>query len=132
MTINLKMKTSDAFKDKELPEGEEETEELMAKLRFPWRCEKGIVENSRQLNEEFNLSRGLQPVKMVISGPPASGKTHYSHKVSAFFNIPRVHVKELTDRAFKMCKTEEEEGLAAEVKAKIEELRDAEVARIEE
>jgi len=31
-----------------------------------------------------------------------------------------------------MSKTEEEDGLAAEVKAKIEELRDAAVAKIEE
>jgi hypothetical protein len=34
--------------------------------------------------------------------------------------------------AFEMSSREEEEGIAAEIKAKLEELRDAEVARIEE
>lgn len=47
MTINLKMKTSDVFKDKDPPEGEEENEELLSKLKFPWHCERGIVDNAR-------------------------------------------------------------------------------------
>ena len=44
----------------------------------------------------------------------------YSNKIAEYYNIPRVHVKELTDKAFAMAKLEEEEGLAAEIKAKIE------------
>ena len=46
LTINLKMKTSDAFKDKEPPEGEEVEEGDEAKFKFPWHCEKGIVGNA--------------------------------------------------------------------------------------
>ena len=52
--------------------------------------------------------------------------------ISKYYNIPRVHVKEITEKCFEMAKTEEEEGLAAEVKAKIDELKDAAVAKIEE
>jgi hypothetical protein len=53
--INLKMRSSDAFKDGEVPEDAgEEAEELAKKLKFPWHCEKGIYENIRKLNEEFN------------------------------------------------------------------------------
>jgi len=76
--LNLKIKSSDAFKDKEPAEGEELEEAEVAKLKFPWHCEKGILENARLLNKEFNQVRDLKPVKLFISGPPASGKTFYA------------------------------------------------------
>ena len=79
LMINLKMRTSDAFRDGEPPEDAgEDAEEIAKKLKFPWHCEKGIVENIRMLNEEFNDCRGLHPVKIFLTGPPASGKTHYA------------------------------------------------------
>lgn len=80
LTINLKMKTSKVFKDGTLPEdyeGENEEEDL-AKLKFPWHCKKGILKNVRLLNDEFNKDRGLNPVKIFLSGPPASGKSFFS------------------------------------------------------
>ncbi len=129
------MRSSDAFKDGEVPEDAgDEAEELAKKLKFPWHCEKGILENIRLLNEEFNLNRGLHPVKIFITGPPASGKTYYSERISMYYNIPRVHAKELSDRAFALSKFEEGQGteLGEEIRAKIEELKDALVAQIEE
>jgi adenylate kinase len=74
----------------------------------------------------------LEPVKIFVTGPPASGKSFYSEMIHGYYNIPRVSVKELTDQAFQMGKTEEEEGLAAEIKAKLDEIKDAAVAKIEE
>jgi adenylate kinase len=101
LTINLKMRASDAFKDGEVPEDAgEDVEELAKKLKFPWHCEKGIGENIRMLNEEFNSHRGLNPVKIFLTGPPASGKTFYSERLAVYYNIPRVHGKELAERAF--------------------------------
>ena len=138
LNINLKMKTSDAFKDGEVPEEfEGDPDEEAAKLKFPWHCEKGIVENAKQLNIEFNGARGLNPVKIFVSGPPASGKSYYAQKIEKYYNVPRVHVKELTDAAFKVANAEEEEGVdptefEAEIKTRVEELRDAAVAKIEE
>lgn len=69
------MKTSDVFKDGEPPEDAEDPEEAAKALKFPWHCEKGMIANIRMLNIEFNTFRGLNPVKIFISGPPASGKT---------------------------------------------------------
>ena len=129
------MKASVAFKDGEVPEDAgDDAEELAKKLKFPWHCEKGIVENIRMLNEEFNKCRGLNPVKIFITGPPASGKTYYSERLALYYNIPHVHAKELSDRAFALAKFEEGQGteLGEEIKAKIEELKDALVAQIEE
>ena len=136
--INLKMKTSDAFKDGEPPEDAEDPEKAAEELKFPWHCEKGIIENTLKLNIEFNSFRGLNPVKIFISGPPASGKSFYAEKLAQYYNIPRVHIKEIIDKAYQMAKVEEdEEGnpkepdpgadveLIEEIRGKIEELRDA-------
>lgn len=126
------MKTSDVFKDGEPPEDAEDPEEAAKKLKFPWHCEKGIIENVRLLNEEFNQYRGLNPVKIFITGPPGSGKSYYSSRISSYYNIPIINVKQLVDKALELSKIEEsEDELVNEIKAKIEELKDAEVAKIE-
>jgi adenylate kinase len=129
------MRASDAFRDGEPPEDAgDDIDELAKKLRFPWHCEKGIVENIRMINEEFNECRGLHPVKIFLTGPPASGKTHYAERLAVYYNIPRVHAKELADRAFALTKFEEGQGteLGEEIKAKVEEIRDALMAKLEE
>lgn len=131
--INLKMKASDAFKDGEPPEDAEDPEEEAKKLKFPWHCEKGLIENIRVLNNEFNEFNKLKPVKIFMSGPPASGKTFYASQVAYIYNIPIIDVKQLVDKALAMAKVEEgATELHEEIKAKIEELRDAKVAQIEE
>ena len=86
------------------------------------------------LNEEFNDNRGLHPVKIFITGPPASGKSYYSERLASYYNIPRVHAKELSEKAFTLARFEEGAGteLGEEIKAKIEELKEALVAQIEE
>jgi adenylate kinase family enzyme len=132
LSINLKMKTSDVFKDGEPAEDAEDAEEAAKALKFPWHCEKGIIENAKSLNVEFNEARQLNPVKIFFTGPPASGKSFYSEKISSYYNLPHVHVKQLSDQALEMSKTEEEEGLAFEIKTKLEELKDAAAAKIEE
>lgn len=133
------------FKDKEPAEGEDIEDAAVAKrLKFPWHCEKGIVENARQLNLEFNEARHLEPVKIFVTGPPASGKTFYTEKINNYYNLPRVHVKELVDKAFEMAKKagDEEEGgggedanpLSGAIKEVVDRMRteaaEAEVERI--
>lgn len=79
MMINLMMRSSSIFKKRALPEGEEEAaEEDEAKRIFPWHCKKGIIGNARMLNEEFNDARELKPVKIMVTGPPAVGKSFYA------------------------------------------------------
>ena len=136
LEINLKMRASEAFKDGEVPEdyaGDQDPEEFAKTLKFPWHCEKGIIANIRMLNEEFNHYRGLHPVKIFITGPPASGKTYYSERLAVYYNIPRVHAKELADRAFQLTQFEDGAGteLGEEIKAKVEELKDILVKKME-
>lgn len=125
------MKASDALKDGEVPEDLAEDidpEEYALAQKFPWHCEKGIVKNIISLNNEFNTFRGLNPVKMFVTGPPASGKTYYSGELAKYYNIPQISVKQLSDAALAISllddeKIGEDEEKTA-IKAKIEELRD--------
>lgn len=126
LLINLKMRASDAFKDGEVPEDAGEDAEQLAKaLKFPWHCEKGLGENIRLLNEEFNGYRGLHPVKIFLMGPPASGKTHYTERLALYYNIPRVHAKEISDRVFALARFEEGQGTeeGERIKGKIDEIK---------
>ena len=47
------------------------------------------------LNKEFNLFRGLFPLKLLITGPPASSKTHYAHQLSELYGVPHIKIQEL-------------------------------------
>lgn len=86
------------------------------------------------MNIEFNEARELKPVKIFMTGPPASGKTFYSNHINDYYNLPRVHIKELTEKAFELAKKAgEEEGgdgedanpLGASIKEAVDNLRTA-------
>ena len=62
----------------------------------------------------------------MISGPAASGKTYYSNQIKDYYNLPRICVQDLSDKAFKLAKEEEPEEFGAAIKEKLEEQRDAE------
>ena len=64
LTINLRMKASEAFKsvpltEKELELEEEEIEELKKQKKFSWHCRFGLRLKIRMLETEFNEFRGL-------------------------------------------------------------------------
>jgi adenylate kinase len=63
MSLDIKIKTSRVF----------------VEAGF-WHCREGINKRTMaMLNQEFNRFRGLFPLKLFITGPPASSKTFYSH-----------------------------------------------------
>jgi len=143
LTINLKMKTSDAFKNGELtPEQEEEddAEAILESLKFPWHAQKGVIGHIKQLEIEFNNFRGLNPTKIFMTGPPAAGKSFYSELLSEYYNVPHVTVTTLITKAYELYaieddedeKLDEEEGaLVTQIKEHIDGLRDEMVEAIE-
>lgn len=139
LTINLKMRASDAFKAIPLkPEQEEleEADDIRKKNEFQWHSQKGILKTMEVLNKEFNKFRGLNPVKIMISGPPASGKTFYADQLAKYYNIPKVHVAQLLDEVWKMAKIDEEAAGENELinlcRTTVEELRDKMVEQMGE
>lgn len=92
-----------------------------------WHCPGGITSQSmKMLNEEFNTYRGLFPLKVFIGGPPVSGKTHFATKLAQGYGIPHLMIADLIQEA-----TQSQTELASEIKSKIEELKDIEIAAYE-
>lgn len=121
------MKSSAVLKDEDPPEDAEDPEEAAKALKFPWHCQKGIIKNMLALNNEFNENRSLKPVKILITGPPASGKSHYAKILSQYYNIPHITIK---DALALIPKLKGEIG--EEIRGFIEEKKDAAVEAFEE
>jgi AAA+ superfamily predicted ATPase len=105
--------------DGEPPEDAEDPEEAAKALKFPWHCESGIIGQTRMLNEEFNKYRSLHPMKCLIHGPPAVGKTHFSEKMATYYNIPHNKVADAV-ALIATLKGEWADG----IREKIEEMKD--------
>jgi adenylate kinase len=85
---------------------------------FKWHSRDGIVANIDLLNQEFNLYRGLRSVKVYITGPPVSGKSHYSRKIAENYNIPHLHLSHLIQEVLQSSS-----DLAERIKKKLAELK---------
>ena len=72
LKIDVRMKLSNIFEERR-----KSKENIMdfKDRQFKWHCEFGIPENMDKLREEFNLYRNLKPIKIIVTGPPCSGKT---------------------------------------------------------
>ena len=84
LIIDLKMKASSIFTEASF-----------------WHCKQGICNDTLQmLNQEFNLFRGLFPLKLFMTGPPASGKTHYATKLSDAYGVPHIKIADLIKKGY--------------------------------
>lgn len=77
MRVNLKIKPNDIFETQPL--------ELIEEIPFRWWCKEGFVKNMQKVCDEFIQFRGLRTNKIFISGPPASGKTHYGKQYFFYY-----------------------------------------------
>ena len=114
LSIDIKVKPSKIFNDERK---DDEEDEAFEKRKFQWHCEFGIPENTEKLRKEFNEYRGMHKLKVLITGPPGSGKTYISEKLSKFFNIPHFKINDIIEWG----KTFTDE-LGEEIKTKIEEI----------
>eukprot|EP00347_Sterkiella_histriomuscorum_P003365 403364574 len=61
-----------------------------------WHSKDGICSTSiEMLVKEFNTYRGLFPLKIFVTGPPASGMTHYSKLISEKYGIPHIKIEDI-------------------------------------
>ena len=85
LSIDVKIKPSKIMEDEERMKGEDK--EDYEKRKFQWHCEYGIPENLALLREEFNLYRGIKPIKIIVLGPPCGGKSLIASKLSKKLKI---------------------------------------------
>ena len=111
LTLNLRLKIS--------PE--------LLRLDSEWHCIGGISdETMKLLNDEFNLYRGLFPLKVFIGGPPGSGKTHYTKLLADSYGIPHLTINDMVDYAKR-----QKDELGIEIAEKIDELKQEEIEKYE-
>lgn len=64
--------------------------------RIPyWHLGKPFQFVTDSIIEEYIIARNLCPVKMIILGPPASGKTRVAQYLAEYYDISYIHVKSL-------------------------------------
>jgi len=57
-----------------------------------WWAEDGILPNIKATAKEFCKERLLQPMRVLISGPPGAGKTSLARGIAEHWNIPHVEM----------------------------------------
>lgn len=65
--------------------------------------------NIQKVKEEFCKERGLKPIKIFITGPPASGKTKYAKQIAEHYNITHISMEKFLDEIVNWNKEKEEE-----------------------
>ena len=104
MTVDIKLACSPEFTDDS----------------FQWKCSQGINDQTMtMLNEEFNFFRGLFPLKVFITGPPCSGKTHFGTKLNEMYGVPHFCIKDIINMGLAL-----QGGYGDVVRQRIEELKD--------
>lgn len=110
LTLDLKFKCSKVFRD-----------------HVEWHCKQGICAKTMQmLNAEFNLYRGLFPLKVFITGPPASGKSIFALRLGEAYGVPVIKIKDLIENGYKL-----HDAVGDEIRKKAEEIKDQAAADYE-
>lgn len=56
-------------------------------MNVEWKYETGIIENIQPIVQEYRDARGLSALKILVHGPPASGKTYYAKKLAEHYEL---------------------------------------------
>jgi adenylate kinase len=71
------------------------------------------------LRKEFTDSRNLKPLKVLITGPPVSGKTYVSERLAILFNMPHYTIIDIVNYGLNLT-----DELGEEIKAKMDEVKE--------
>jgi adenylate kinase len=73
----------------------------LADLPFKWTAPDGLAtkRSVARVRKEFVAARKLSPVRVMVHGPPASGKTLYASRIAASLHVPHITVGAVIDEA---------------------------------
>ncbi len=68
---------------------------------FPvdWIAKSGFVSSFEAIKSEYLVINDLQPIRVVLMGPPASGKTYWSNYIATTYGLPKLSVKDCIEEA---------------------------------
>lgn len=68
-------------------------------MSLEWKYETGLIENVQQLVQEYKDARGLSALRLVIHGPPLSGKTYFAQLIANHFGIHLIDSEQVVKNA---------------------------------
>ena len=60
-----------------------------------WHSNNGFLKNIENIVEEYKYHRNLKSLKIIILGPPASGKTRLAKLLANYYQIHYISVESL-------------------------------------
>ncbi|XP_076749056.1 adenylate kinase 7 [Xylocopa sonorina] len=83
--------------------------------RISWHLDTTFPDSINVIVKEYKTARNLLPIRVVVLGPPASGKTKIARYLASHYDIHYVHAKSLiTDTIEKLTKEIEDAAAAVE------------------
>ncbi|EDQ88502.1 uncharacterized protein MONBRDRAFT_32804 [Monosiga brevicollis MX1] len=73
----------------------------IAEMEFEWHSAEGLIANIRKVIREFKAARHLNPLRIILHGPPAVGKTTLARFLSQHYKLPYVSVQSATEDKIK-------------------------------
>jgi len=73
--------------------------DYLPNVDLPWVAQNGLPEVIEQVRQEYVAARGLKPVRVMMHGPPASGKTHHAELLAKEFYLPHIKIGDVIEEA---------------------------------
>lgn len=70
-------------------------------LEIEWQNELNLAENMSQIVSEFRISRKLRPLRVLLHGPPAGGKTVLAQRICDYYGTKYISVKTCIEEKIK-------------------------------
>lgn len=99
---------------------------------FEWVSQEGFVENIDRIMLEYRQVRNLMPVRIVVSGAPATGKTLISQAVAHHYKLPHLSTKNVIAEFLGQREWLELKEKEIEEEERAREAREARIAELEE
>lgn len=74
---------------------------IVEELAIEWQNEMNLPENINNLIKEFKTTRELKPLKVIIHGPPAAGKTKLAKQLTSYYGAHYATAKTIIDESIK-------------------------------
>ncbi|OAD61393.1 Adenylate kinase 7 [Eufriesea mexicana] len=84
--------------------------------RISWHLDAPFSDSINAIKKEYKIARNLIPIKIIVLGPPASGKSKVARYLADHYDIHYVHAKSLiSDTIEELSRKIEEASTAADV-----------------